>query len=160
MTPLYYIHLPFQAWGGVRAATGELQPRSCLKGHISFSFWLFWAFCSGIPGVVGRIKDPVTCMLGMRARNYRIFSNKFCPRIVLAPNRLSICSILPYKWNNDRPRIVFAVSACAVYAWSDWCWRSVLRFPANSWGVGTLTRGGSKIRQGGRGQLQRRKCEN
>ena len=28
----------------------------------------------------------------------------------------SICSILPYKWSNDWPQIVFAVGTCTVYA--------------------------------------------
>ena len=49
----------------------------------------------------------------------------------------SICSILPYEWNNDRPRIVFAVSACAVYAKRNCCWCSIPHFPAtgNCWDV-------------------------
>ena len=47
----------------------------------------------------------------------------------------SICSIFPYKWNNDRPWIVFAVSVCAVYAKSTCSLRSILHFQTNCWGV-------------------------
>ena len=72
---------------------------------------------------------------------YRIPSNAFTvfPRIDFSlelywpSNR--ICSILPYKSNNDRLRIVFTVSACAVYTKSTCSRRSILHFQANCWGV-------------------------
>ena len=36
--------VPFLVWGGVRAMTGELQPRICLQKPIAFSFIDFWDF--------------------------------------------------------------------------------------------------------------------
>ena len=41
----------------------------------------------------------------------------------------SIRSILHYEWNNDRPRIVFAVNACAVYASTRYIASSIHTLP-------------------------------